>query len=124
MLDQFSERLPLCRVFEAEPGIANARNAAIRHAVGEYIVWTDDDVFIDKDWLCAYERAVKRWPEAAVFGGPVRPKFEGAPPAWLLDIWQQVDEVFAARDFGSEPVELDGVNNVPYGPNFVVRARE
>ena len=124
VLDCFTAQLPLRRVFEPEPGISNARNAAIRHAVGEYIVWTDDDVSIDRDWLRAYERAVKRWPEAAVFGGPVRPLFEGIPPSWLVDIWQQVKEVFAIRELGQEPLEFDGADNVPYGPNFVVRRRE
>ena len=124
VLDRFAGQLPLRRVFEAEPGVSNARNTAIRHAAGEYIVWTDDDVLIDSDWLCAYERAVKRWPETAVFGGPVRPRFEGTPPSWLADIWQQVGEVFATRELGKEPLELDGADNVPYGPNFVVRRRE
>ena len=124
VLDHFSERLPLRRVFEPEPGIANARNAAVRHATGEYIVWTDDDVLVDKDWLHAYERAVRQWPDAALFGGPVRLRFEGTPPAWLLNISEEVAEAFAARDFGNEPIELDGADNVPYGPNFVVRAQE
>ena len=124
VLDRLQQELPLRRVLEGEPGVSNARNAAIRHAAGEYIIWTDDDVIVDKDWLCAYERAVKRWPEAAVFGGPVRPKFEGTPPGWLVDIWQQVGEVFAVRDLGKEAIELDGADSVPYGPNFAVRRRE
>jgi glycosyltransferase involved in cell wall biosynthesis len=124
VLDHFSERLPLRRVFEPEPGIANARNAAIRHANGEYIVWTDDDVLIDKEWLRAYERAVNQWPDTALFGGPVRPKFEGTPPAWLVDIWPKVAEVFVTRDPGKEPIELDGADHIPYGANYVVRTRE
>src|SRR6266481_662849 len=74
VLDRLQQELPLRRVFEAKPGVSQARNAAIQHAHGNYIIWTDDDVIVDKDWLCAYERAVNRWPEAAVFGGPVRPK--------------------------------------------------
>jgi hypothetical protein len=124
VLDRFVERLPLRRVFEANPGVSNARNTALRHATGEFIAWTDDDVLIDRDWLCAYERAVKQCPEAAVFGGPVRPRFEGTPPSWLVDIWPQVEEVFAIRELGKEPLELDGADNIPYGPNFVVRRRE
>jgi hypothetical protein len=35
-----------------------------------------------------------------------------------------VGEVFATRELGKEPLELDGADNVPYGPNFVVRRRE
>jgi glucosyl-dolichyl phosphate glucuronosyltransferase len=124
VLDGFMSRLPLRRVFEAEPGLSHARNAAIRHAVGDYIVWTDDDALVDKDWLRAYACAVKRWPEVAVFGGPVRPKFEGVPPAWLASTWQRTEGAFAVRDFGKEPIELDGEFKIPYGINFVVRMRE
>jgi glycosyltransferase involved in cell wall biosynthesis len=118
-----ASRLPLRRVFEPEPGISNARNAAVRHARGDYIVWTDDDATVDEDWLRAYERAVKRWPDAAVFGGPVRPRFEGTPPPWLSKIWEDVAGVFAMRDLGAQPLELT-TDKLPYGANFVVRARE
>jgi glycosyltransferase involved in cell wall biosynthesis len=123
VLDLMASRLPLRRVFEPEPGLSHARNAAVRHATGDYIVWTDDDVMVDKDWLRAYERAVKRWPDAAVFGGPVRPRFEGTPPAWLSAVWEDIAGVFAARDLGAEPLEFTK-GKLPYGPNFVVRARE
>jgi glucosyl-dolichyl phosphate glucuronosyltransferase len=123
VLDLMESRLPLLRVFEREPGLSSARNAAVRHATGDYIVWTDDDVIVHKEWLRAYERAVKRWPEAAVFGGPVIPRFEGTPPAWLSEVWQDVAGVFAARDLGSQPFKFTG-ERLPYGANFVVRARE
>jgi glycosyltransferase involved in cell wall biosynthesis len=124
VLDIFVSRLPLRRVFEAEPGLSHARNAAIRHATGDYVIWTDDDALVDKDWLCAYERAVKRWPDAAVLGGPVRPRFEGTPPVWLADTLQEVGGAFASRELGTEPIELDGRDKIPYGINFVVRMRE
>jgi glycosyltransferase involved in cell wall biosynthesis len=124
VLDAFVGELPLRRVFEDAPGLSHARNAAIRHATGDYIVWTDDDVLVDKDWLCAYERAVDRWPEATVFGGPVRPRFEGTPPRWLSAAWQDVGSAFATRELGVEAFELASGGKVPYGPNFIVRMLE
>ena len=124
VLDRFAERLPLRRVFEPEPGLSHARNAAIGHATGDYILWTDDDALPDRDWLCAYERAVRRWPDAAVFGGPVRPDFEGRPPAWLATGWPQVQSAFAVLDLGREPLPLDGHGRLPFGANFAVRGRE
>jgi hypothetical protein len=126
VLDLMASRLPLRRVFEREPGISNARNAAVRHARGDYIVWTDDDVIVDEDWLCAYERAVMRWPDAAVFGGPVRPRFEGTPPPWLFPVWEEIAGAFAVRELGAEPFELSGdrYGKLPFGPNFIVRGRE
>ena len=124
VLDAFAPRLPLRRLFEPEPGQSNARNAAVQSASGEYIIWTDDDVLMDKEWLVAYERAFRRWPEAAVFGGPIRPLFEGTPPEWLSAAWKDVSNAFAVRDLGAEPVELDGKRATPYGANFAVRLSE
>lgn len=124
VLDTFAQRLPLRRAFEAEPGLSHARNAAVRHATGDYIVWTDDDALVDEGWLAAYARAAERHPEAAIFGGPVRPRFEGTPPLWLSIAWQEIGAAFAARDLGVEPFELDGGGELPYGANFVIRTRE
>jgi glycosyltransferase involved in cell wall biosynthesis len=53
MLERFAARLPLKRVFEAAPGLSNARNAAIKVASGDYLIWTDDDVLVGTDWLVA-----------------------------------------------------------------------
>ena len=79
VLDAFAGRLPLRRAFEARPGLSHARNTAVRWATGDYIVWTDDDALVDADWLAAYVRAAEQHPEAAVFGGPVRPR-QRRPP--------------------------------------------
>jgi glycosyltransferase involved in cell wall biosynthesis len=122
VLAAFAGRLPIRNAFEPKPGLSHARNAAVRHATGDYLVWTDDDVLVNKDWLAAYGRAVEQRPQAAVFGGPVRPRFEGTPPPWLSAAWQDISAAFAARDLGDEPFELG--DELPYGANFVIRARE
>ena len=124
VLDRFVDRLPLRVAREPRLGLSHARNAAVAVAAGEYILWTDDDVRVDEAWLVAYEAAVARWPEAAVFGGPIRPEFESPPPAWLLDVWADVSPAFATRDLGSEPLTFDGVGKMPFGANYVVRTRE
>ncbi|MFL6333558.1 MAG: glycosyltransferase [Pyrinomonadaceae bacterium] len=124
VLEAFAGRLPLRRAFEPKQGTSHARNAAVGLARGDYVVWTDDDVLVEADWLAAYARAVERHPEAALFGGPIRPCFEGTPPPWLSAAWREVGEVFAARELGGEPFEFDLRGELPYGANFVVRARE
>lgn len=124
VLDAFAGRLPLRRAFEPRPGLSHARNEAVRHAAGDYIVWTDDDALVDAGWLAAYEQAAERHPEAAVFGGPVRPLFEGTPPPWLAAGWQDVGAAYAALDLGPEPFELGLDGELPYGTNFVIRSRE
>ncbi|MDT5271505.1 MAG: hypothetical protein QOH49_3691 [Acidobacteriota bacterium] len=124
VLEAFEGRLPLRRAFEPKQGLSHARNNAVRHAEGDYVVWTDDDALVDAGWLAAYARAVERHPEAAIFGGPIRPCFEGTPPLWLSAAWQDIGVAYAARDLGDEPFELDDKGKLPFGANFVVRARE
>src|SRR6516165_2736912 len=76
VINKYLERLPVRRVLETRAGLSNARNQAVDTAKGEYIVWTDDDVIVDPGWLSAYAAAFRRWPEAAVFGGRIKPRYE------------------------------------------------
>src|SRR5262249_32999269 len=119
----YEGRLPIRRVFEPRPGLSHARNRAVTQATGKYILWTDDDVTVCTGWLAAYVDAFRRWPDAAVFGGPIEPWFDGTPPKWLSQIYNTIAGVYAARDFGTEPVPLSP-NVIPWGANYAVRARE
>src|SRR5918995_3785292 len=104
VIHAFEDRLPVRRTFEPEPGLSHARNRAIDEAAGAYIVWTDDDVTVCRDWLVAYAEAFRRWPDAALFGGPIEPWFDGTPPSWLQQIYPSIAGVYAPRDFGTEPI--------------------
>jgi glucosyl-dolichyl phosphate glucuronosyltransferase len=120
VLRTFSTRLPLRDIFEPQPGLANARNRAVRETTADYLVWTDDDVLVDPDWLAAYSRAFATWPDAAFFGGPIEPWFEGTPPRWLEEHWQKVETVFAVRQLGESPLPFDNAH-VPFGANCATR---
>lgn len=117
----FATRLPLRVVVEGERGLSHARNAAIREARGRHIVWTDDDVHVRAGWLAAYADAFARWPDAAFFGGPVLPWFEGEPPRWLREGIDIVGTAYAVRDFGGETFEFDDMR-LPFGANMAFRA--
>ncbi len=124
VISSFAARLPIRQVFEPRPGQSNARNAAIGEARGDYILWTDDDVLVDGDWIAAYVRAFRRWPAGVVFGGPIAPEFAVAPPSWVVRAWPIVSGAYAIRELGPEPVRFDGQKLVPYGANFAVRLNE
>ncbi|MEE8513107.1 MAG: glycosyltransferase [Gammaproteobacteria bacterium] len=123
----FAGTLPIRALKETRQGLSRARNHAIDAARGDYIIWTDDDVIVDLGWLDAYVGAFRTWPNAAVFGGPIRPNFEGEPPAWLKNVIRGDDftGMYALRDFGAEPFTLDVDKAlIPYGANFAVRTEE
>ncbi len=64
-------RLPLRYFRNHDQGPARARNHALRHARGEYVVFTDDDCLPRTDWLRAYDRAFYLHPGACLGGGVV-----------------------------------------------------
>jgi glycosyltransferase involved in cell wall biosynthesis len=121
--ESFADRLPIRWVWEPVAGLSNARNKAVQEARGDYICWTDDDVMVGRGWLAAYQHAFQQQPDGAVFGGRIEPKFDGKPPAWLLQNRDVMAHVLAERDFGPVPVPLS-LDKLPYGANFAVRRRE
>jgi glycosyltransferase involved in cell wall biosynthesis len=125
VIEEYRDRLPLRREFELQPGHSNARNRAIDVAKGGYIVWTDDDVLVDADWLTAYAEAFRRWPDAAIFGGRIKPRYEPPVVRWVADSEAELGGPFAIRDFGKEVQPLSvAEGRIPYGANFAIRATE
>ncbi len=102
--------------------MANARNRAVAEAKGDYVLWIDDDMLADPDWLAEYAAAFQRWPEATLLGGTISPWFEGTPPRWLQRIWRRVSSAFAIREFGDDVAPLSETN-LPYG-NWAARTSE
>src|ERR1035437_8558953 len=73
----------LCQ--EATPGIPFARNAALLHAHGRYILFFDHDELVDPDWLDAYRSFLRNPPthNLGCVGGPYIEQHEAPTPAWL-----------------------------------------
>src|SRR5262249_21230021 len=69
VLQRHEGRLPLRRLFEPRPGKSFAANLALAEARSDLILWTDDDVHVDPDWLAEYVAAARAWPDASFFGG-------------------------------------------------------
>ena len=69
VVERYADRLPVRRLDEKNQGMSYARNCAQRAAAADLLLWTDDDVLVDEDWLAAYVRAAARWPNAGYFGG-------------------------------------------------------
>lgn len=126
VIGEYVGRLPVRREFESRGGKSNALNRAIDVAKGDYIVWIDDDVLVDAGLLTAYAAAFRRWPEAAVFGGRIKPKYEAPVEKWVLESEAVLGGPYAIRDFGDQIVTLsaDDEDHFPYGANWAIRAIE
>ena len=104
VVQAFEDRLPITYVYEPEQGLSRARNAGLEVAQGDLIVFTDDDVKPNPDWLVAYWEAYQDRPEGYYFGGPIESEYEGKPPD--ADLMRVAMPSVVGLDHGSEPREL------------------
>jgi GT2 family glycosyltransferase len=96
----------------AERGINVARNAAVAASSGELVCFLDDDVAAWPGWLEAL-RAAAAASDAEAFGGPIRPRLEGA----RLRACGREPLPVTALDLGPEDREAEFV----WGANMTVR---
>jgi len=121
----FQTRLPLRYFFEPKKGKSNALNLAMKEARGEYLLYTDDDVLVEEDWLSGYTEAFARHPECAIFGGAIEPWFEGTPPPWIEAVLPLVESAWAIRrmERARAPFTMEK-SFLPFGANLVIRKAE
>jgi glycosyltransferase involved in cell wall biosynthesis len=118
----FTSRLPIRRAFEATPGVSHARNRALAETQADYILFTDDDVVVDRGWLAAFVDAARRAPHAAAFFGPVEPSFPIPADPRLVDAFPELKRGFCGikLDLQEGPLPDDLISAV-YGVNMAFR---
>jgi glycosyltransferase involved in cell wall biosynthesis len=117
-----SDRLPVRYALESRRGQSHARNRILAHARGEWILWTDDDVLVDRHWLSSCIDAVRRHDDAVVVGGPCEPWFPADPDPDLLRTFPGLASGFCAAPYagGDGVMNASGVSNL-MGMNMGMR---
>jgi glycosyltransferase involved in cell wall biosynthesis len=97
-------------VRETVPGISTARNAALNHARGKFVLFLDDDETARPEWLATYERFLSAPPSGKIagVGSVVLNEFEVSLPRWA--------DPDAAFQCGDEPKCLPYPGSI-YGGN-------
>ena len=92
-------------VLEPRRGVSHARNRALRESTAAVVAFMDDDERADPRWLAALRQAwADAGPGVAAIGGPMRPVWHAARPAWLEDSLLYVVSVL---DLGPRRKQLD-----------------
>ena len=104
--------------FEAEQGLAFARQRAIEEARGEFVGFLDDDTFPAFDWVTAAYQFGAAHSKAGAYGGQIHGNFEVEPP----QNFERIKSFLAIKERGStahlyEPENL----SLPPGAGLVVR---
>jgi glycosyltransferase involved in cell wall biosynthesis len=116
---QFAGRLPLKYVFESKPGLSHARNCALRVAIAPYLMFTDDDVLVDSEWLAAAAETWRKYPSAQVIGGPIAPWFPVEPDPIMVRVFPYLANGFCGLDRG-EIQRVLNADELVNGANFGV----
>jgi len=118
IISQYSKKLPnLTYKFEPQQGLSYARNLGINSAHGSIIVFTDDDVLPEIDWLEQIQNNMEKY-NCDACGGYIAPKWEVPPPAWLTDIFYGF---LAIKTDTNGPRQLSIDDELPFGANMAFR---
>jgi glucosyl-dolichyl phosphate glucuronosyltransferase len=103
-------------VQEPQLGLLYARHAGAKAAHGDVLVFIDDDVITQPEWLGALVEAFKN-PDVACTGGKALPQWEKTPPDW----YDQFEPGYLSLlDLGEETLDLKYPVCV-WGCNMAVR---
>jgi len=121
VIESFMKRLPINYLFEERLGKSRALNKALNEVpLGRIVVFTDDDVVVEKNWLSAIVESCKRWPDYSVFGGRILPIWPNDEiPSWAISKWIQI-RGFNRHDLGDSDCQYKE-NWKPNGANFWAR---
>ena len=122
VVESFVTRLPLRTVVETKAGLSHARNRALDEARGDYLMFTDDDVLVDRHWVTACADAVRRHPDAAAMVGPVAPWFPSPPDPVLADVFPELKRGFCSVALSTEEGPLaDADIDAVFGVNMAFK---
>jgi len=86
VVNEIASRSSISLDYQVEPGqnISLARNKAVEHARGDFLVFIDDDESPIQVWLLTlFEACIKHNVDGVL--GPVHPRYAEPPPKWVVD---------------------------------------
>lgn len=108
---------PLRYLFQPQQGLSHARNMGIEAARGELLIFTDDDVLPEPDWIERVLAGVATH-AADACGGYIAPLFEVPPPAWLTE---RFHGFLAVRTERTDDYPIVNASQAPFGANMAVK---
>jgi len=117
ILEPWRDRIRV--VVHPELGLTSARLRGVREAVGELLVFVDDDNLLDPDYLATAIELARRYPAVGVFGGRISPEFEETPPEWLEPFYSHLAIASFATDEWSNLNDDRAV--IPCGAGLCIR---
>jgi glycosyltransferase involved in cell wall biosynthesis len=105
------------------PGQLTGRHRGAHEAKGDILVYTDEDIIADKNWLRSIEGIFQDSSVMLVCGKSL-PNYEADPPEWLESFWHRNGDInncfdLSLMDLGNDLAEVDPIFVI--GLNFSIR---
>lgn len=120
IINLFSTKLPIKLIEQSIRGKNHALNLAIREELGDLVVFTDDDVITDPNWLIELSLCAEANPDHDIFGGSILPYWEKRPEEWLIKS-VPIGITYAITDENLKYGDI--FPGLIWGPNMMVRKR-
>ena len=104
---------------ETQQGLSFARNRGIQESHGEWLVFLDDDAFVEPDYIDNLAKNLNTNTDIGAFGGKIVPFFEEKTPDWL-NPWSM--SFVSALDKGQQTCEFSS-KEYPIGANMGISRR-
>jgi glycosyltransferase involved in cell wall biosynthesis len=123
LVETFRSRLPVQYVPEPALGTSHARNRAVAQASAPIVLFTDDDVTFERQWLARMWQAIQQQSDCAFWGGRVEPVWPFAPPPWFSPgHCPMLGDMVVRYQRGQQPRVWDAETDPPfYTANLALR---
>lgn len=101
---------------ETNQGLSYARNRGIKEAKGDFIVFVDDDAFLDENYIKELKSYLQTVPSNLGFGGKILPYLECELPKWMS---KYLSSLMSIIDLGNDVTLFKG-SKYPIGANMGV----
>jgi glycosyltransferase involved in cell wall biosynthesis len=101
IVHEFKKKINLKIILEKRIGHSIALNLGIKNCSGNLIIFTDDDVEVDRSFVKNYLDIAKKYPDCGYYFGKIKPVFEKEPPYW----WDSLTpRSLSGRDIGEKEI--------------------
>lgn len=119
LVNQYSDILPIKFQTELNPGKNNAINTGISLASGKILLFTDNDVIAEKNWLKSTISGTEKNKIFDIFGGRILPKFSVEPKNINLNNIR-IKGSLGIADWGEKPEKIPSWK--AWGANLAIRS--
>ena len=120
--EQLAEKIPKIHyLFENNPELSNARRCGILNATSPWIIFLDDDNFIQEGWVKEAQRYIETHIKMGAFNGNIIPSFDFALLPEQIELLKASDNALACSTWSEEQMVYVPENHwSPIGAGLVI----